>query len=218
MDLPELIEIGVQENAPIGIDFETIFLMDVQTTVNESDVCNVGIDYIVLYEGQTVTETSMPLRIKEKTDKKIVFTFFTESFLDIGDKIVQVITDAPYDTSGPATRRLQDLPPNPFEDNPFADQLVLRVTDPCEDPYVFTASTQPTPADYEYVGSLNFNTVPFFVFPTECDGAQGSTTYVCEVASAPPGAADICDGATFTADGSFSFSTTDKDLYPPGAY
>ena len=170
VDLPDLIEIGVQENAPLGIEFSTLLLLDVQTTVTETDICNVGLDYIVTYEGTIVDENTSPLRITARSDDRIDFIFFTETFDTIGDRIVQIITDAPYETPN-GGRRLQDLPPNPFENNPFADQLVIRVTDPCEDPYVFTASTQPTPADYQYLGSLDFTVVPFFVFPTECDGS-----------------------------------------------
>lgn len=219
VELPDLVIYTLFSDPPDGIMFSTDSLIQIElSTPDPNEVCIQGLSYGVTINGGTVNTTTKPLMIESQDDTEIVFAFYSEDFDLIGDNVVVIQTDLPYTPVFQNTdnRRLQT---NPYADNPYADQLILRVLNPCENPETFIAAVSQSDLvgnPYQYTGSVSLDGVGFQITPIVC---EPFVSIACSVKSSPVGASDICSAATFDSKtGGFSFDETDKTAYLPGSY
>lgn len=219
VELPDLVIYTLYSDPPDGVMFSTDSLIQIElTTPDPNKVCIQGLSYGVTINGGTVDANTKPLMIKSQDDTVINFAFYSEDFDLIGDNLVVIQTNLPYTpvVQNSDYRRLQT---NPYADNPYADQLILRVLDPCENPETFIAAESQSDLvgnPFQYNGSVSLDGIGFEITPTVC---EPRVSIACSVSNSPVGASDICSAATFdTMTGAFSFDETDKAAYPPGSY
>ena len=89
--MPSEVTYNIGDDSPDGTLFESISLLEIETTPVASDICNGGITYLVFYDGQDVTTSSSPVRrVAGIVDGKIQLYIFTDDVDDVGDHTVTV--------------------------------------------------------------------------------------------------------------------------------
>lgn len=120
--MPSEVTYNLGIDSPDGTLFESVSLLEIETTPVASDICNGGITYLVFYDGQEVTTTSSPVRrVDGIVDDKIQLFIFTDDVNDVGDHTVIV----------QAVQSGSIVPDNPSTNSDFASETKVVISNAC---------------------------------------------------------------------------------------
>ena len=130
--MPEFYSYELGMNPTTGLEFSSESLLQIRTRPISTDLCQSGIFYIVTWDDEEVSESSVPVKIVQQTDDIITLQVYTDDRNDIGSHIVCVIAQSVYDNI---------IPLNPSISSKFKDQTIIEILDNCIDPDVFEATS-----------------------------------------------------------------------------
>ena len=129
VQMPDFLQYTLSTLKPDGIEIDSVTLLEVLTSPNPTSLCQEGLYYTIVFNGEEVTETSLPMRWVINSMDEVSLRLYSEDFDLCGYNFLSVQAVLPYN---PIRRRnLQaftpsgfyplPLPADPFDGNILAD-------------------------------------------------------------------------------------------------